>query len=473
MASGTRMLARPPGHGLDAFVAFCLNAGQTRVLALTGLIIAAIACADWRIGFDVSLGVLYILPMLVAAVVLTTPSIIGLALACAILRRLCEDPGSSIESTLRFMFALCAYAITGLFVVAVMRSRQEQALRNEAEEQLRTLVESSPAGILTLDKRGVVLAANNAVNSLFGLVQDETMRGRHIERYLHVLADALRLETGATPFRTAAQSQGRRENGDIFLADIWFSTYPTQDGKRLAAIVVDSSEEMRDREERNLRQLSTNSRIMAGAMLHEVRNLCSAISVVYSNMADKGAASQSDYLQGLDHLVKGLARIASLELRPREARSLEAVPLKNVLDDFRIVVEPSWLETGGTIRWETPSEMPRVLADRHGLLQVFLNLAQNSQRAVQESTVRELAVRVSTDADTARIRFQDTGCGVPYSQHLFQPFQTGADSTGLGLYISRSILRSYGGDLRFEAQESGACFVVELPYVEQRTTGNV
>ena len=54
-------------------------------------------------------------------------------------------------------------------------------------------------------------------------------------------------------FARQRKCYGRREDGDIFLAHTWFSTYGAREGTRLAAIVVDSSEEMRDREEQNLR----------------------------------------------------------------------------------------------------------------------------------------------------------------------------------------------------------------------------
>jgi two-component system sensor kinase FixL len=45
---------------------------------------------------------------------------------------------------------------------------------------------------------------------------------------------------------------------------------------------------------------------------------------------------------------------------------------------------------------------------------------------------------------------------------LFRPFQTGAQAFGLGLYISRAILRSHGGGLRYDPGEPGSCFTVEL-----------
>jgi signal transduction histidine kinase len=97
------------------------------------------------------------------------------------------------------------------------------------------------------------------------------------------------------------------------------------------------------------------------------------------------------------------------------------------------------------------------------LLQAFLNLAQNSHRAVQDCAVRELAISVSAEEDTARICFRDTGRGIPAPEQLFQPFQPGSDGTGLGLYVSRAVVRSYGGELRFEQQTAGSCFTVEVP----------
>jgi C4-dicarboxylate-specific signal transduction histidine kinase len=56
----------------------------------------------------------------------------------------------------------------------------------------------------------------------------------------------------------------------------------------------------------------------------------------------------------------------------------------------------------------------------------------------------------------------DNGGGVAQPEHLFRPFQAGAESTGLGLYISRAFLRSFRGELRYMPIEDGACFVVDL-----------
>jgi C4-dicarboxylate-specific signal transduction histidine kinase len=144
---------------------------------------------------------------------------------------------------------------------------------------------------------------------------------------------------------------------------------------------------------------------------------------------------------------------------------LEQVSLQGSLDDLRIVIESEWLGIDGVVRWSFPEKLPLVVADAHGLLQAFLNLAQNSYRAVQEGSVRELDIAVSVQEGKALIRFRDSGPGIALPERLFQPFQHAADGTGLGLYVSRAVVRSFGGDLRFDPQVEGSCFVIELQIV--------
>jgi PAS domain-containing protein len=99
------------------------------------------------------------------------------------------------------VFSSLAYLSSGLVVVTLVRNRRlvldhlgkiqrEQALRREAEEQLRVLVESSPAAVLTLNHDGVVLAANLAANTLFAIPSGHTLQGRVIASYLPLLSDA-------------------------------------------------------------------------------------------------------------------------------------------------------------------------------------------------------------------------------------------------------------------------------------------
>ena len=75
---------------------------------------------------------------------------------------------------------------------------------------------------------------------------------------------------------------------------------------------------------------------------------------------------------------------------------------------------------------------------------------------------REVRISATVETDLVVVRLYDTDPGVAHPDELFKAFQGGANSSGLGLYISRAILRSHGGNLRYEPQPEGSCFVVEL-----------
>jgi two-component system sensor kinase FixL len=458
---------------LESVIAAVLRAGKLKVVTAAFAMIAMIAVADYAIGNRASLGLLYMLPMVVAATAFQPVFVVALALLCSALRSWFDTPAPQIEINLRFLFAFISYAGAGLFVIALIRNRattldhlgiirREQEPGHEAERQLKVLVESSPAAIITIGENGEVLAANSAAASLVMLPPPESLPGRQISRYLPVLAAALQFDSGSEGLRAAAQCQGFRENGEIFLANLWFSSWDSPQGKRLAAIVVDSSEEMRDREAENLRQLLRANQIAAAAVSHEVRNLCSAISLVAGNIASKYAAAPDPDVQAMVSLVKGLEKLASHELQSRMSESFEDVEPRAVLDDLRIVIEPQWREAGGAVRWNLPASLPPVVAEHHALLQVCLNLAQNSLRATEQSRVAELAISASLEQGRMLLRFEDSGPGVADPGRLFAPFQPGANGAGLGLYVSRAILRSYGGDLKWEPRPAGSCFTIEL-----------
>lgn len=144
-----------------------------------------------------------------------------------------------------------------------------------------------------------------------------------------------------------------------------------------------------------------------------------------------------------------------------------AVDVTDVLDELRVLIEPSFRDAGMTVAWQIAPGLPLVWADSYGLLQVFLNLARNGQRALENCARQELTIMARAAEDSVVIRFEDTGSGVPAPQQLFRPFQPGADGTGLGLYVSRAIVRGFRGELRYEARTAGSCFAVVLaPLIE-------
>ena len=202
-----------------------------------------------------------------------------------------------------------------------------------------------------------------------------------------------------------------------------------------------------------------------GAVAHEVRNLSSAMQVVHKNLSAVEHLKQNEDFQALSTLIESLEKITALELRPVADQYAAPVDLNSVLDESRILIHSAYRESEMEVQWHLPAKLPVVWADRYGLIQVFLNLARNSQRAMQSAKTQQLRIHVATEDQNVFIRFEDTGPGMVNNKSLFRPFQSGAEASGLGLYMARAVLRSFGGDLVHEPTASGCCFRIVLhPY---------
>jgi two-component system, LuxR family, sensor kinase FixL len=452
-----------------------LGASRGRLLTVAAVAVFIIACLDWYVGETVTLGALYILPIILVSGTLSRPQILGVAALCAALRLLFNPHPTLTGLVMNGAFALLAYGIIALFAVELAENRREilrqlneirhqQRLRLDAEEQLRLLAESSPAAIFTLDGQARIVSANRATRELLGLPEDCSPVGRSIDRNLPVLAEALKLETGGEAFRTVAQVQGTRADGTLFLAQVCFSTYRADDrSARLAAIAFDSTEDTREREEQSQQQMLESHRIVAGAVAHEVRNVCSAMSVIYSNLAAVAGLTGNPDFQALGSLLTGLGRLAHLELHGRAEAWGGSADLRDVLNQLRILIAPAWDDEGGHLAWPDLRSPLLVAADSFTLLQAFLNIANNSLTAVSQAAVKRLAVEVEISETFAHAVFADSGPGVSDPASLFKPFRSGSGDVGIGLYVSRALLRRYGGDVRYEPASSGARFIVEVP----------
>lgn len=465
---------RIPVPSLPAALNSLLNASRWAVGALVASFILVVGAADWWVGINLSLGAVYVIPILIASAVYPRWVTVLLAILCAVLRLEFGNTTSPTEMILNFLLVMAAYIGSGFFIQEVVASRRnlltfaaqlqrQQALRRKAEEQLRVLVESSPAAIMTIDQTGAILAANQAAMSLFGFSHEADLSGERIGRLLPVLGDALGMADEGELFRTAAQCQGRRVDGSPFHAHIWFSTYSTDEGRRLAAIAVDSSDEVREREESNLRQLLSSNRVLTAAVLHEIRNFCGSISTAYANLTSAaGGQAMSKEVEVLGNMIGALGRLASTNLQGASRESLQPVRLATVLDQFRIVAEPAWQELEGSMAIRLDGKLPPVVADPQSLLQVLLNLMANSQRAVRSSTNRQFLVSAELRGSKVVVVVEDSGAGIANPGELFVPFQSGADRVGLGLYLSRALMRSFGGELRHVATPSGCRFEMDL-----------
>jgi DNA-binding CsgD family transcriptional regulator/PAS domain-containing protein len=219
------------------------------VQMISWAIIAVVALVDWWTKPYVSLGFLYLFPIMFVAAFLPRWVVVLLAAGCAIL----AEVFSSLDpSPVRLGFETLALAGCGLFVAELVRNRR---LTLEGEARLKALVETSPAAIMTVDEYGFIELANQSAIDLMA-PRDGQLAGAPIAAFLPDMHHALRWDSrrpkgpsyvnisdDGPQFRTSMQCHGHRGNDESFTADVWFSTYRVGQRMKLAAIVADVAED--------------------------------------------------------------------------------------------------------------------------------------------------------------------------------------------------------------------------------------
>jgi two-component system sensor kinase FixL len=215
---------------------------RTPVLLISGGFTLAVAVIDWWTMPYVSLGFLYLFPIMLVAGFLPRWAVAILGAICAVLA---EVFSSLPRSAIRFSFETLALAGCGLFVAELSRNRrlsmEAHRVSLAAQERLRALVETSSAAIVTVDEHGFIELANRAAVELLA-PRTGNLVGDPIAVFLPELHHALRWEE-APQFRASMQCKGHRGVGEIFIADVWFSTYKESSAPKLAAIIADVTED--------------------------------------------------------------------------------------------------------------------------------------------------------------------------------------------------------------------------------------
>lgn len=442
------------------------------LLSAAVVLTCMIAVVDWYTRPFISIGFLYLFPMMLISGILRRWQILVASVVCAVLQEAYSNLPLDYAIP-RLVFSWIGFAGTGLFLFELLRNRSmvlahleevecQSQQRRDAEEQLQMLVNSSPAAILTVGSSGEILLANDAAQELFS-AGVEDLRGRSIGSYIPALQTAT--QSGQTRrYRTAIQCRALRADGKPFLAGMWFSTYRAESGgNRLAAIIVDLSEELASREDLSLDYLLKNARILMSAVSHEIRNLAGAALVFHQNLSRVEALKGNEDFEALGTLIHGLEKLSAMELTASGSeKDRQTVELAPVLDELRVLIETVCRDSDIELEWTATDQLRSVWADHYGLIQVFLNLVKNSRRALESASERRIKISTVHQERAVIIRFEDSGPGISDPQILFHAFQRDAEASGLGLYLSRALMKSFGGDLSFEPAESGCTFAVTL-----------
>jgi signal transduction histidine kinase len=221
-----------------------------------------------------------------------------------------------------------------------------------------------------------------------------------------------------------------------------------------------------------------NLEAMAAAIAHEVNQPLSAlvtngaIGLRLLAMPDAHRDEVRDVFQRIiDDGHRAGELIASTRAMFRQdAREKSAVNLRDLVIEALTLVRRETESQRVSVHVELPLELPRVVADRLQLQQVFVNLITNAIEAMATVQNRERSVLVSSEVHGARdvvIIVTDSGPGFDPKNidRIFDAFfTTKSRGMGLGLAICRSIIESHGGRLWASARNPhGSTFYVQLP----------
>ncbi len=352
---------------------------------------------------------------------------------------------------------------------ALMRLKaQERAMaaRAEASEQLSNqIISGVGAGLIVVDRDGVVRIVNPAARRILGLEGDG--HGVTLTSLLsgsaplaEVITNALR--TGVPVVRRQLRLDGRPSHLGVSVSPL-----AGPDGALQAAVCLftDLTEVVELEEQLRLKEALAGVGELTAGLAHEFRNGLATIHG-YARLLDPSRlpVGYRPYVEGIRQETTALGEVVTnfLNFARPEPLSLVPVDLGAVVDRAAsdLAVEAGRIERAGTFG--------QVLGDEVLLRQAISNLLRNSLEACATAGIEPfIRVRGVAEPPHLRISIEDNGPGIVADAlpRIFRPFvTTRAQGTGLGLAIVQKVIVSHNGRIAAANRPGGGAeFRIQLP----------
>jgi two-component system sensor kinase FixL len=409
------------------------------------------------------------------------------------------DPvDATIFNLLLFLVVSTTIAwLGGLLHAARVDWTETRAMLERREAHLQSILDTVPDATVVIDTNGTMTSFNRAAVRQFGYEPAEVI-GRNVnllmpapyheqhDGYLHRY-----MQTGEKRIIGIDRVVvGRRKDGSTFPMKLAVGESRIDGRTYFTGFIRDLTE----REESAAQLEAAQGELARLARLNELGEMASTLA----HELNQPLSSIANYVQGCIRLLGQIPEQQAAMLRgaleETAKQSLRAGEIIRHLREFvtrgdtdkepedikKLVEEAGALALVGSRERGIRSEFAfgpgpdLVLADRVQIQQVLTNLMRNAIEAMRDSPVRELVVRTGkADGHRMVVEVSDTGPGIAddIASQLFQPFVTTKPSgMGIGLSISRRIIRSHGGDLTYRRNEAGgATFSFTLPILEHAT----
>ncbi len=364
------------------------------------------------------------------------------------------------------------------------RKRAELALQRN-RNQLQTLVEILPVGVLVADADGALVEANDTAREIWGVEAFEAADVSEYDRYPARWADSgdpvdpdewtlarvLRGEEVTEPDVFEIETA----DGDRRVVMAHGMPVRNDDGEVTRAVATLTDVTERREYQRKLEESNERLEQFAYAASHDLqeplRMVSSYLKLIERRYADELDQDGREFIEfavdGADRMrdmIDGLLEYSRIETR---GDPFEPVDLDEVVDDARADLRMRIEESDAAIDVEP---LPRVRGDADQLRQVFQNLLRN---AVEYSGDDPPRVHVSAERAGSEwvVSVSDEGIGVDPddADRIFEVFQRlhsheEHPGTGIGLALCRRIVERHGGEIWVESEPGeGSTFSFTLP----------
>lgn len=218
---------------------------------------------------------------------------------------------------------------------------------------------------------------------------------------------------------------------------------------------------------------------MASTFAHEITQPLTAI-IAYSQSCMFLIKNSYKYKIICDKLLPSLERISrqamhageiihSMKNFMREADDyFEETEINELIDNALSVLNHELLDFKLKITLNLSDGLPKIMTKKIHIIQIILNLAQNSIEALQNELNIEPEIMIKTRLldDKIRVDVIDNGPGIPpelMNKILHSNFTTKPHGTGIGLTVCQTLVKLHGGTLHVHQQKAGAWFSFTLP----------